>query len=155
MIYIIEEEELKELKEQMMRNPNLFTAGLIVAQTELALDAQSQHFTDKEKALLEENINNKRTWKYRYDLIDWLEAIPEELIARYNIIKNGNFINIEIERNKNSLKHANFPYMNKGHHFQYAGDQYECTSFEHKLYIDNTSTVIILLTKEENKNEEN
>ncbi|QCW07633.1 hypothetical protein [Lactococcus phage CHPC971] len=155
MVYIIEEEALKELKEEMMRNPNLFTGGLIVAQTELALDAQSQHFADKEKALLEENIDNKHKWKYRYDLIDWLEAIPEELIARYNIIKNGNFINIEIERNKNSLKHANFPYMSKGHHYQYAGDQYECTSFEHKLYIDNTSTVTILLTKEEKKNEEN
>ncbi|MDN5651017.1 MAG: hypothetical protein L0G51_00155 [Lactococcus lactis] len=152
MIYIIEEDKLKELKEQMMRNPNLFTGGLIVAQTELALDAQSQHFADKEKALLEENINNKHKWKYRYDLIDWLESIPEELIARYNIIKNGNFINIEIERVKNSSKYTEFPYMKKGHKFQYAGDQYECTSFEHKL-IDNAPTVILLLNKEEKKNE--
>lgn len=153
MIHIIEE-ALKELKEYMMHNPNLFTAGLIVAQTELALDAQSQHFADKEKALLEENIDNKHKWKYRYDLIDWLEAIPEELIARYNIIKNGNFINIEIERAKNSSKYTEFPYMKKGHQFQYAGDQYECTSFEHKI-IDNVATVILLLTKEEKKNEEN
>ena len=154
MVHVIEENELQELKEKMMHSPNLFTAGLIVAQTERALDAQSQYFEDKEKELSKKNIDNKYKWKYRYDLIDWLEAIPEELIARYNIIKNGNFINIEIERNKNSLKHANFPYMNKGYQFQYAGDQYVCTSFEHKL-IDNVATVILLLTKEEKKNEEN
>ncbi len=154
MIHIIEEEALKELKEYMMHNPNLFTAGLIVAQTELALDAQSQHFADKEKELSKKNIDNKYKWKYRYDLIDWLEAIPEELIAKYSIIKNGNFINIEIERNKNSLKYTEFPYMKKGHQFQYAGDQYECTSFEHKL-IDNVPTVILLLNKEEKQNEEN
>lgn len=147
MVYIIEEDKLKELKEQMMRNPNLFTGGLIVAQTELALDTQSQYFADKEKELSKKNIDNKYKWKYRYELIDWLEAIPE-LIANYSIIKNGNFINIKIERAKNSSKYTEFPYMKKGHQFQYAGDQYECTSFEHKL-IDNVATVILLLTKEE------
>lgn len=153
MIHIIEEDELRKLKEEMMHNPNLFTAGLIVAQTELALDAQSQYFADKEKELSKKNIDNKYKWKYRYDLIDWLESIPE-LAAKYSIIKNGNFINIEIERAKNSSKYTEFPYMKKGHQFQYAGDQYECTSFEHKL-IDNVPTVILLLNKEEKKNEEN
>ena len=65
MIHNIEEDELQELKEQMMQNPNLFTAGLIVAQTELALDAQSQLFKDREEKLIEENIDNKLTWKHR------------------------------------------------------------------------------------------
>lgn len=153
MVYNIEEDELKRLKEEMMENPNLFTAGLIVAQTELALDAQSQLFKDREEELLQKNIDNKYDWKYRYGLIDWLEAIPE-LISNYTIVKNGSFINIKIERTKNSLKYTEFPYMRKGHQYQYAGDQYECTSFEHKL-IDDVPTVILLLTKKENKNEEN
>lgn len=153
MVHVIEENELQELKEKMMHNPNLFTAGLIVAQTELTLDAQSQHFTDKENALLKENDYNMIKWKYRYDLIDWLEAIPE-LIANYSIIKKGSFIDIRIERAKNSLKYTEFPYIKKGSCFKYAGDKYRCTSFEHKL-IDNVATVIILLTKEEDKNEEN
>ncbi len=153
MIHNIEEDELQELKKKMMHNPNLFTAGLIVAQTELALDAQSQLFKDKEEALLKENDYNELNWKYRYSLIDWLEAIPE-LITNYSIVKNGNFINIKIERSKNVLKYTEFPYIKKGTYFIYAGDQYKCTSFEHKL-IDNVATVILLLTKEEKKNEEN
>ena len=153
MAYTIEEDELQELKEKMMHNPNLFTAGLIVAQTELALDAQSQLFKEKEEALIEENIDNKLTWKHRYDLIDWIEAIPE-LIANYSIVKNGSFINIKIERSKNGLKYTEFPYIKNGTYFYYAGDHYKCTSFEHKL-IDNVATVILLLNKEEKKNEEN
>lgn len=153
MIHNIEEDELQELKEKMMHNPNLFTAGLIVAQTELALDAQSQLFKDKEEALIEENIDNKLTWKHRYDIIDWIEAIPE-LIANYSIVKNGSFINIKIERTKHNMKYGEFPYIKNGTYFYYAGDHYKCTSFEHKL-IDNVATVILLLTKKENKNEEN
>ena len=35
MTYTIEEDELQDLKGKMMDNPNLFTAGLIVAQTDL------------------------------------------------------------------------------------------------------------------------
>ena len=105
MIHNIEENELKELKEKMMRNPNLFTAGLIVAQTELALDAQYQLFKEKEEALIEENVDNKLTWKHRYDIIDWIEAISE-LIANYSIVKNGSFINIKIERTKHNMKYG-------------------------------------------------
>lgn len=153
MVYTIEEDRLQELKEKMIKNPNLFTAGLIVAQTELALDAQSQLFKEKEEALIEENIDNKLTWKHRYDLIDWIEAIPE-LIANYSIVKNGSFINIKIERSKNGLKYTEFPYIKNGTYFYYAGDHYKCTSFEHKL-IDNVATVILLLNKEDRKNEEN
>ena len=152
MVYIIEEDELKRLKEEMMENPNLFTAGLIVAQTELALDAQSQLFKDREEELLQKNIDNKYDWKYRYGLVDWLEAIPE-LISNYTIVKNGSFINIKIERTKHNMAYGEFPYIKNGTYFRYAGDQYECTSFEHKL-IDDVPTVILLLTKKENKNEE-
>ena len=153
MIHNIEEDELQELKEKMMHNPNLFTAGLIVAQTELALDAQSQHFKDKEEALLKENDYNELKWKFRYSLIDWLEAIPE-LIATYSIVKNGSFINIKIERTKHNMKYGEFPYIKNGTYFYYAGAHYKCTSFEHKL-IDNVATVILLLNKEDRKNEEN
>lgn len=150
--YNVEAERLEELKEQMMDNPSLFTAGLIISQTELALDMQSKIYDDKEKELIQSNTDNKYKWKYRYELIDWLESIPE-LIANYSIIKNGNFINIKIERVKNSSKYKEFPYMKKGSQYQYAGNQYECTSFEHKL-IDNLATVILLLTKIE-KGEKN
>ena len=52
MAYNIEKDELGDLKGKMMHNPNLFTAGLIVAKTELALDAQSQLFKDREEELL-------------------------------------------------------------------------------------------------------
>lgn len=154
MIHNIEEDELQDLKEKMMHNPNLFTAGLIVAQTELALDAQSQLFKDKEQALIEENVDNKLTWKHRYDLIDWIENIPKDFVAGYTIERTSDLIKITIERTNQNMAYGGFPYIKKGTYFYYAGDHYKCEAFEHKL-IDNVATVILLLTKEENKNEEN
>lgn len=150
--YNLQVEILKELKEQMMDNPSLFTAGLLVSQTELALDMQTKIYDDKINVIMKDSNILKEKLEHRYQLIDWIEAIPE-LIANYSIIKNGNFINIKIERVKNSSKYTEFPYMKKGSQYQYAGNQYECTSFEHKL-IDNVATVILLLTKIE-KGEKN
>lgn len=152
---ILEENELYELKDKMMKNPNLFTAGLIVAQTELALQEQSQHFEDKIDELEEENADNKIKWVYRYELIDWLEKIAKDFIAGYTINRTDAVIKVYIERTKHNMAYGEFPYMKKGEHYRYAGDHYICESFDHKL-IDNVATVVLILTKEEEtKNEEN
>lgn len=154
MAYTIEEDELQELKEKMMHNPNLFTAGLIVAQTELALDAQSQLFKDKEQALIEENVDNRTIWKYRYELIDWIENIAKDFVASYTIERSSDLIKVTIERTKHNMAYGEFPYIKKGTYFRYAGDHYKCEAFDHKL-ITGVATVLLVLTKEENKNEEN
>ena len=154
MAYTIEEDELQDLKGKMMHNPNLFTAGLIVAKTELALDAQSQLFKDREEELIEENIDNKLTWKHRYDLIDWIENIAKDFVAGYTIEKTSDLIKITIERTKHNMSYGEFPYIKKGTYFYYAGEHYKCELFEHKL-ITGVATVLLELTKKENKNEEN
>ena len=148
MVHVIEENELQELKEKMMHNPNLFTAGLIVAQTELALDAQSQHFTDKMDAILEESADDKIKWQLRYQLINWIEDIAKDFVASYTIERTSNLIKVTIERTKHNMAYGEFPYIKKGTSLKYAGSNYKLESFEHKL-IDNVATVILLLTKEE------
>lgn len=154
MVHVIEENELQELKEKMMHNPNLFTAGLIVAQTELALDAQSQHFTDKMDAILEESADDKIKWQLRYQLINWIEDIAKDFVASYTIERTSNLIKVTIERTKHNMAYGEFPYIKKGTLLKYAGTNYKLESFEHKL-IAGVATVLLVLTKEENKNEEN
>lgn len=151
MAYTIEANELEELKGKMMHNPNLFTAGLIVAKTELALDAQSQLFKEKEEALIEKNIDNKLTWKHRYDLIDWIENKAKDFVAGYTIERSSEFIKITIERAKQNMAYGKFPYIKKGTYFYYAGEHYKCEAFDHKL-ITGVATVLLVLTKKENKN---
>ena len=149
--YNLQVEILKELKEQMMDNPSLFTAGLLVSQTELALDMQTKIYDDKLDAIMKDSNIIKEKWEHRYQLIDWIENIPKGYVKEYLIHRKQDAIDVTIIRDTSDYNYSNFPYIKQGTILKYAGDEYELESFKHTLIAD-VATVILVLTKKGEKN---